>query len=68
MNEIRINGQTRLDAIIYDWYGSLDIKIIEKVMDANPDLLGKKILTGGTVVRLPEIKFDTKEKEVPALW
>lgn len=60
------NGD-KLDQIAYNTYGTLEH--FTKVVEANPHLVNKPILSDGDVVNLPVIEVEkTKVSEVKSLW
>ncbi len=68
MNEYRAADGDRLDTIVFKYYGSIEAYIMESVMDANPHLLDKIVLSAGDIVYLPEIETGPTETTTKALW
>lgn len=56
----------RLDQIIYAHYGTLDV--MNEVMMANANLMGKAILDNGDKVYLPDIKLPDQTESGVSLW
>lgn len=52
----------RLDLICWRWYGTLDNRAVERVLDANPGLAARDParLPAGVTIVLPEIAQRTK--------
>ena len=55
----------RLDLICWKHYGSLDGRVVETVLDANPGLAMSSLLTAGQEVKLPIIEPKPREQ---SLW
>jgi len=55
----------RLDLICWKYYGSLDGRVVETVLDANPGLAMMSTLKAGQVVNLPVITPKPRER---SLW
>ena len=68
MNQYRTIDGDRLDIIVFKAYGSIDAHIMDAVMDANPHLLDKTVLSAGYIVYLPEIETVQPESTTKALW
>lgn len=56
----------RLDQIIYQHYGTLDV--MNEVMMSNAHLMAKPILDSGDKVYLPDIQTAKPEEKGVALW
>lgn len=56
----------RLDQIIYEYYGTLDV--MNEVMMSNVHLLGKVILDNGDKVYLPDIVKTNQLETGVSLW
>ncbi len=56
----------RLDLICWKHYGSLDGRIVEQVLEANPGISFKTELSAGQLVSLPII--DTSKVLERSLW
>jgi len=67
MREYRANQGERLDRIIYREYKTLNQDVVNKVLEANPHLLGKIELDAFDIVYLPEITIEPCE-ENKTLW
>jgi len=67
MREYRANQGERLDRIIYREYKTLNQDVVNKVLEANPHLLGKIELEAFDIVYLPEITIEPSE-ENKTLW
>lgn len=66
MSKFRTNDGDRIDLICWKRYGSLDGRIVEKVLEANKGLSADEILPSGIEIILPEnIKAETLET---SLW
>ena len=65
MRKIVLDTRKRLDTIVYETYGTLDV--FKDVLKANKHLKNKLILDIGDVVILPNIKIVKEVKEV-SLW
>lgn len=65
---IRVRGESRLDSIIYEYYGTLNQEVITSVLEANPGMLSSSILMAGDVIELPNLPDSDQDQEVPALW
>ncbi|WP_456390577.1 tail protein X [Hydrogenimonas sp.] len=68
MNQYRAIEGDRLDIIVFKAYGRIDAHIMDAVMEANPHLLDKTVLSVGDIVYLPEIKTVQSESTAKALW
>ena len=67
MREYRANQGERLDQIVYREYKTLNNNVLNKVLEANPHLLGKIELDAFDIVYLPEITIEPS-KENKTLW
>ena len=67
MREYRANQGERLDQIVYREYKTLNKDVLNKVLEANPHLLGKIELDAFDIVYLPEITTESN-KENKTLW
>jgi len=56
----------RLDQIIYQYYGTLDV--MNEVMMSNAHLMGKPILDNGDKVYLPDITLSDPIEAGVSLW
>jgi len=56
----------RLDQIIYQYYGTLDV--MNEVMMSNVHLLSKTILDAGDIVNLPDISSPEQPETGVNLW
>jgi len=67
MKQIIAQKGDRLDQIVYKEYGTL--KVIDKVLEANPQLKSKVLLEDGDIINIPIITIPKESiKEVKALW
>jgi len=67
MKQIIAQKGDRLDQIVYKEYGTL--KVIDKVLEANPQLKSKVLLEDGDIINIPIITIPKESiKEVQALW
>ena len=67
MKQIIAQKGDRLDQIVYKEYGT--VKVIDKVLEANPQLQSKVLLKDGDVINIPVIAIPKESiKEVHALW
>ena len=67
MRQIIAQKGDRLDQIVYKEYGTL--KVIDKVLEANPQLKSKVLLEDGDIINIPIITIPKESiKEVQALW
>ena len=67
MKTVNAQAGDRLDEIAFSFYGTL--KVIDKLIEANPHLVTKTILDDGDVVNVPVIELEKQSiKEVKSLW
>lgn len=55
----------RLDLICWRHYGSLEGRVVERVLEENPGLSTRTVFTAGTIVFLPDIEPVVLER---SLW
>jgi phage tail protein X len=67
MKTVKAQAGDRLDQIAFSEYGTL--KVLEKLIGANPHLVTKVILDDNDIVNIPVIEIQKQTiKEVKALW
>jgi len=66
MNEYIAKDGERLDQIVYEVYGTLDV--FQDALKANIHIANKIELDVGDKVYLPDISVEPKEQEEKALW
>lgn len=52
----------RLDLLCWQQYGSLDGRVVERVLDANPGIAMTHVLEAGQTVHLPYIEPSPRER------
>ena len=66
MNQIMATDGDRIDLICWHHYGSLENRVVEQVLDANPGISVTTKLSAGQTIFLPII--DTSSQLERSLW
>lgn len=65
MEKVMASDNDRLDLICWKYYGTLEGRVVEAVLEANPGIALTQTLRAGQAVYLPVISPQPKER---SLW